>query len=108
MSASPQCPSVTGDEARQRAQAAGIGRCIAPSATAGPFLKACEADKRGRKAAGDEAYPQADFLRQARDAAAAVPAQPFIAAGKQGPAIGEAMRQARIEAIAAIERPGKS
>jgi tRNA nucleotidyltransferase (CCA-adding enzyme) len=69
-----------------------------------PFLIACTADKRGRLHHENDAYPQADFLRAARDAARAVTAQPFIEQGLQGTAIGDAMRRARIDAIAALPR----
>ena len=69
------------------------------------FLLACEADKRGRLQHENDAYPQADFLRAARDAAAGVNAREFVAQGMQGPAIGEAMRRAQIAAIAALPRP---
>lgn len=68
------------------------------------FLIACEADKRGRKGHADSAYPQADYLRAAGRAAAAVTAAPFVAAGLKGPAIGDAMRRARIDAIARIKQ----
>ncbi len=64
------------------------------------FLVACEADKRGRKGHADDTYPQADYLRAACRAAAAITAAPFVAEGLQGPAIGEAMRKARRKAIA--------
>jgi tRNA nucleotidyltransferase (CCA-adding enzyme) len=70
-----------------------------------PFLIACTADKRGRLHHENDAYPQADFLRAARDAAAAIIAQPFIEQGLHGPAIGEAVRKARIAAIAAVTKP---
>ena len=69
-----------------------------------PFLIACTADKRGRLHHENDAYPQADFLRAARDAASAVAAQPFIEQGLQGPAIGDAVRKARIAAIAATSK----
>ena len=69
-----------------------------------PFLVACTADKRGRLQHENDAYPQADFLRAARDAARAVTAQAFVEQGLQGPAIGEAMRRGRIAAIAALPR----
>jgi len=69
-----------------------------------PFLITCTADKRGRLQHEYDPYPQADFLRAARDAARALTAQPFIEQGLTGTAIGEAMRRARIEAIAAIDR----
>jgi tRNA nucleotidyltransferase (CCA-adding enzyme) len=65
-----------------------------------PFLIACMADKRGRLHHENDAYPQADFLRAARNAAAAVTAQPFVEQGLQGPAIGEAVRKTRVAAIA--------
>ncbi len=67
------------------------------------FLTACLADKRGRPGHEHDAYPQADYLREARAAAAAVDAAPFVAAGLAGPAIGRAMETARIAAIAAVK-----
>jgi tRNA nucleotidyltransferase (CCA-adding enzyme) len=69
-----------------------------------PFLIACTADKRGRLHHENDAYPQADFLRAARDAARAVTAQAFVEQGLPGTAIGEAMRRARTAAIAALPR----
>lgn len=69
-----------------------------------PFLVACTADKRGRLQHENDAYPQADFLRAARDAARAVTAQAFVEQGLQGTAIGEAMRRGRIAAIAALPK----
>ncbi|TAN05890.1 MAG: multifunctional CCA addition/repair protein [Rhodanobacteraceae bacterium] len=68
------------------------------------FLVVCTADKRGRLQHADDAYPQADFLYAARGAAAAITAQPFVDAGLHGPAIGGAVRRARIEAIKALPR----
>ena len=68
------------------------------------FLLACMADKRGRLGSEAAPYPQAEYLRACRDAAAAVTSQPFVAQGLQGPAIGEAMKKAQVQAIAAIER----
>jgi tRNA nucleotidyltransferase (CCA-adding enzyme) len=67
------------------------------------FLAACTADKRGRSGHAHDAYPQADYLRAARDAAAAIEAAGFVAAGLTGPAIGKAMASARIDAIAAVK-----
>ncbi|NII11392.1 multifunctional CCA addition/repair protein [Oleiagrimonas sp. C23AA] len=67
------------------------------------FLAACEADKRGRLGHQDDAYPQADYLRQARVAAAGVTAQPFVEQGLRGPAIGQAMQGAREQAIAELK-----
>ncbi len=67
------------------------------------FLAACEADKRGRLGHADDAYPQADYLRETRAAAAGVDASAFVAQGLAGPAIGEAMNAARVEAIALLK-----
>lgn len=66
------------------------------------FLAACTADKRGRLGHGDDAYPQADYLREARAVAAAVESASFVAQGMAGPAIGQAMENARIQAIAGL------
>ena len=69
------------------------------------FLACCEADRRGRLGSAEAPYPQAGFLRAARGAAAAVTAAGFVARGLAGPAIGEAMDQARVAAIAAVPKP---
>ena len=69
------------------------------------FLLACMADRRGRKGQEQASYPQADYLRRAFVAAGQVTAAPFVDQGLTGPAIGEAMREARIAAIAAVDRP---
>ncbi len=68
------------------------------------FLLACEADKRGRLGLSDASYPQSEFLRKAFAACVAVKSQPFVEQGISGPAIGAAMREARVRAIAAIDR----
>lgn len=70
------------------------------------FLLACEADARGRTGHADDAYPQADYLRAARQAAAAVTAAPYVQQGLSGPQIGQAMQDARIAAIAALRAAG--
>jgi tRNA nucleotidyltransferase (CCA-adding enzyme) len=67
------------------------------------FLAACMADKRGRLGHENDAYPQADYLREACAAAAAVNAAGFVAQGLTGPAIGAAMERARIDAIATVK-----
>ena len=59
----------------------------------------CEADKRGRAGLGDEPYPQGDTLRRLHAAAMAVRAAD-VARGLDGPAVGEAIRKERIDAIA--------
>ena len=66
------------------------------------FLLACMADKRGRLGSENADYPQADFLRACREAAASVTSQPFVEKGLQGPAIGEAMKKAQVKAIAGV------
>lgn len=68
------------------------------------FLIVCTADKRGRLHHEHDAYPQADYLRAARTAATAITAQPFVEQGLRGPAIGEAVRRARIATIAATTK----
>ncbi len=68
------------------------------------FLAACLADKRGRLGHECDDYPPAAYLRQARAAAAAVTAAPFVAQGLAGPAIGAAMERARVAAIADLRK----
>ena len=63
----------------------------------------CEADKRGRTGLSEVEYPQGPRLRAALDAALAVRASD-IAKGRSGPEVGEALRRARIAAIAAVAR----
>jgi len=69
-----------------------------------PFLLACEADKRGRLGFEESKYPQAEYVRTAYATAAAVQATQFVEQGLAGPAIGEAVRKARTEAIAEVKR----
>lgn len=64
---------------------------------------ACEADARGRTDHADSAYPQADTLRRLHAAAMAVRGDAIAAQGITGPAFGEALRRARIAAIAALK-----
>ena len=66
------------------------------------FLLACEADKRGRLGFEEASYPQADYVRAAHAAASAVDAAAFVEQGLTGPAIGEAVRKARVQAIAKV------
>ncbi|QIL21674.1 multifunctional CCA addition/repair protein [Thermomonas sp. HDW16] len=61
----------------------------------------CEADKRGRAGLSGAPYPQADALRRLHAAALAVRSDAIAAQGLAGPAFGEALRKARIDAIAA-------
>lgn len=59
----------------------------------------CEADKRGRAGLEDQPYPQAAELQRLFDAARSVNAGMFTDVAP-GPALGEAIRRARIKAIA--------
>ncbi|MBJ6982148.1 multifunctional CCA addition/repair protein [Luteimonas sp. MC1572] len=61
----------------------------------------CEADKRGRGGAAEDAYPQAAELVRLRDAAAAITGAHVAAKDLDGPAFGAALREARIAAITA-------
>ncbi|MGR6804928.1 multifunctional CCA addition/repair protein [Sphaerotilus natans] len=69
-------------------------------------LQACECDARGRLGFEDRPYPQADRLRTALAAARAVDSGAVsaeaLARGLRGPAIGQALQQARIAAVAAV------
>jgi len=60
---------------------------------------ACEADKRGRSGLQDAPYPQGDELRRLHAAACQVRSGELELDGLSGPAVGEAMRKARIAAI---------
>ena len=72
------------------------------------FLLACEADARGRLGLQDRQYPQADYLRRARDATVAVNTREFDTQALSGKAIGEAIRRARIEALEQFRQAAKS
>ena len=65
-------------------------------------LLACMADSRGRTGFEKTPYPQADLLRQARQAALTVDAAALAALGLKGPKLAERLRQLRIAAIAAV------
>ena len=62
---------------------------------------ACEADKRGRAGLAECPYPSRPELLRLHAAACAVRAADVASEGLQGPALGEALAQARIRAIAA-------
>jgi tRNA nucleotidyltransferase (CCA-adding enzyme) len=61
----------------------------------------CEADKRGRGGMAESDYPQAPELLRLHAAALAVRGADVAKEGLQGPAFGEALRKARIDAISA-------
>lgn len=71
----------------------------------GQLALVCECDKRGRLGSAQDAYPQADRLRAAHAAAIAINARDIAADGITGPAVGEALRRARIAAIAQTRGP---
>ena len=66
------------------------------------MLAACEADARGRTGLETQPYPQRDYLRRARAAAAAVSLQESERQGLAGPAIGEKIREKRLAAIKSL------
>ncbi len=61
----------------------------------------CEADKRGRLGLEDSSYPSRALLNKLHAAAMSVTFKDIDSTGLQGPQISEAMRRARITAIAA-------
>ncbi len=65
-------------------------------------LIACEADSRGRTGFEERAYPQRDYFRRARDAAAAVKPAAAAREGRNGPAIAARLKQRRCAALAAM------
>jgi tRNA nucleotidyltransferase (CCA-adding enzyme) len=62
---------------------------------------ACEADKRGRLGREHEPYPSGPLLVALHAAAMQVSAADAVAAGLEGPAVGEWLRRRRIDAIRA-------
>jgi tRNA nucleotidyltransferase (CCA-adding enzyme) len=68
-------------------------------------LLAFEADARGRTGFERRPYPQSDWLRRARDAAAAVRPSAAALDGLSGAAIGSAIRVLRARAVADLPRP---
>jgi tRNA nucleotidyltransferase (CCA-adding enzyme) len=66
-------------------------------------LLACECDARGRLGLQDHPYPQRERLMQSLDRVLGVPTEAIanraMEAGATGPAVGAAIRQARIDAL---------
>lgn len=67
------------------------------------FLLACEADARGRGPLADRDYPQRAYLQQCLQATRAVQIKALVERGLVGEALGNAITQARVEAVAAIK-----
>ena len=67
------------------------------------FIVTCEMDARGRLGLEDRAYPQADYLRGAAEAARKVAVQPLVEQGYTGQALGEALKKARLNALKAYK-----
>ncbi|MGB0134439.1 multifunctional CCA addition/repair protein [Dokdonella sp.] len=67
------------------------------------FITVCEADKRGRLGLSESDYPQGDYLHAAFAAFCEVKATQFVAAGLQGPAIAEAMREERVRVVGRVK-----
>ena len=63
------------------------------------LAQVCEADKRGRGGMADADYPQGAELVRLHAAAMRVRGADVVRPGMAGPAVGEALRRARIEAI---------
>lgn len=64
------------------------------------LITVCAADVRGRLGYADRAYPQAEWVQAAYEAAAAIDGAALAGQGLQGAEIGQALRGARIRAIA--------
>jgi tRNA nucleotidyltransferase (CCA-adding enzyme) len=71
------------------------------------FIAACEMDARGRDGLEQSAYPQADYLRGAMQAARSVAVQPLLLQGLKGPELGEALKRERLIALKAYKNSAK-
>jgi len=67
------------------------------------FLKACEADARGRKGLETRDYPQREFFAAARAVVAAVVLKPEERTGLSGEQIGQELRKRRLAAIESLK-----
>jgi tRNA nucleotidyltransferase (CCA-adding enzyme) len=70
------------------------------------MLLACQCDAQGRTGLEQSPYPQREYLESARAAAAGVQLPQEELAGLKGPAIANAIRARRLEAIRSIARAG--
>jgi tRNA nucleotidyltransferase (CCA-adding enzyme) len=67
------------------------------------WVQACEADARGRKGLENRDYPQADYLRRARAAAAGASLGPAEREGLDGQQIAAKLRNARLAALTQLQ-----
>jgi tRNA nucleotidyltransferase (CCA-adding enzyme) len=72
------------------------------------FIAACEMDARGRDGLEQSAYPQADYLRGAMQAARSVAVQPLLLQGFKGPELGEALKRERLKALKVYKNSAKT
>ena len=68
------------------------------------LLIVCESDARGRTGLENKPYPQAEYLRRARDAAAAEQLSNEERAGLEGAAIGAKIRAKRLAAVTRVKQ----
>lgn len=66
------------------------------------FLQVCEAEFRSWPGQPNTAYPQSRLCEQALASVSSVSTRPLIARGLSGPALGAALRAARLESLAAL------
>ncbi|MDH0301415.1 MULTISPECIES: multifunctional CCA addition/repair protein [unclassified Pseudomonas] len=67
------------------------------------FIAACEMDARGRLGLENRDYPQAAYLRGAAAAAREVDVKPLVERGLSGQALGEALKEERLQALKAYK-----
>lgn len=66
------------------------------------FVNACEMDARGRHGFEQQAYPQADYIRQAAALLRSVDVRPLLERGLQGKALGTALERKRLNLLAEL------
>jgi len=96
-----RCRELTGKTLLKLLSATGALR---PEGRFESFLTVCEADARGRLGREESPYPQADYLREARDIAAGITAKSFIEQGLQGKDIGEGIARERVRRLEEFRR----
>jgi tRNA nucleotidyltransferase (CCA-adding enzyme) len=67
------------------------------------LLLVCESDARGRTGLENNPYPQAAYLRRARDAAAVIQLSEEDRVGLKGAEIGEKIRALRLAAVTQVK-----